>query len=237
MFRDTDMIQLQNKTRALPYARAIHQMVPTTPYKKPPTAPVPHEPINDLPVHRLTEPQIFYPVAESRQFTRADAGRVFSAAPGLPIGNDSSFTDPNEALKITRNPHTIERVGKGTNEQQILQPADVRIPHPHLIAFERDRIDKPSESRGRAKAYAARLDDEEAALAARKRRQQELADSKLTKVEPEGARWEFRFRDTVVSQEGTGKDGKGTGAPGRRYGTPNMERKKGTVKIPMRVDV
>lgn len=212
-------------------------MVPTTPYNKPPNPPVPHEPINDLPVHRLTEPQIFYPVAESRQFTREDAGRVFSAAPGLPVEKDSTAQDPNETLKITRDPQTIERVGKGTNEEQVLQPADVRIPHPHLIAFERDRIEKPSEFRGRAKAYAARLEDEEAALATRKRRQQERADSKLTKVEPEGARWQFRFRDTAVSQEGTGKDGRGTRATGKRYGTPNVERKKGTVKIPMKVEV
>lgn len=212
-------------------------MLPTTPYNKPPTPPVPHEPINDLPVHRLTDPQIFYPVSESRQFTREDAGRVFSAAPALPVDKDSTTRDPTEALKVTRNPESIERVGKGTNEHQILQPADVRIPHPHLIAFERDRIEKPSEFRNRSQAYSTRLEDEEAALAARKRRQKEHEDSKVTKVEPEGARWQFRFRDTVVSGDKTGKDGRGTAAPGRRYGAPNMGRKKGTVKIPTRVEV
>lgn len=43
-------------------------------------APLPmkwHEPINDLPVHPATTQQIFHPVAESRAFTRADAGRAF----------------------------------------------------------------------------------------------------------------------------------------------------------------
>lgn len=39
---------------------------------------VPHESINDLPVHPWTRQQIFYPTSESRQFTRADAAKVFS---------------------------------------------------------------------------------------------------------------------------------------------------------------
>ena len=50
-------------------------MLPTTPYFK--KDPIPHESINDLPVHRATETQIFHPVSESRHFTRRDAGKVF----------------------------------------------------------------------------------------------------------------------------------------------------------------
>ncbi len=50
-------------------------MLPKTPYL--PNDPKPHEPINDLPVHRATELQIFHPVSESRHFTRRDAGKVF----------------------------------------------------------------------------------------------------------------------------------------------------------------
>jgi hypothetical protein len=42
-----------------------------------PIIPAPHEPINDLPVHPATTQQVFHPVAESRAFTRADAGRAF----------------------------------------------------------------------------------------------------------------------------------------------------------------
>jgi hypothetical protein len=37
----------------------------------------PHESINDLPVHVVTTQQIFHPTSESREFTRADAARVF----------------------------------------------------------------------------------------------------------------------------------------------------------------
>ena len=49
-------------------------MLPQTPFEDPP---VPHEHINDLPVHKATLNQVFHPVAESRHFTRIDAGSVF----------------------------------------------------------------------------------------------------------------------------------------------------------------
>src|SRR4051812_37931725 len=38
----------------------------------------PHEGINDLTMHAATSPQIFYPTSEARQFTRADAAKVFA---------------------------------------------------------------------------------------------------------------------------------------------------------------
>ena len=50
-------------------------MLPQTPYIE--NDPMPHESINDLPVHRATLNQIFHPVSESRQFTRSDAAKVF----------------------------------------------------------------------------------------------------------------------------------------------------------------
>lgn len=57
------------------YAKAVQSMLPQTKYI--PNDPITHESINDLPVHRATELQIFHPVSESRQFTRRDAGKVF----------------------------------------------------------------------------------------------------------------------------------------------------------------
>lgn len=36
------------------------------------------ESVNDLPVHKATQQQIFWPAAESRQFTREDAAKVFA---------------------------------------------------------------------------------------------------------------------------------------------------------------
>lgn len=37
----------------------------------------PHEPINDIPVHKLSVQQLFVPVSESRHFTREDAAKAF----------------------------------------------------------------------------------------------------------------------------------------------------------------
>jgi hypothetical protein len=59
-------------------------MLPTTPYIDPSKPenrgkrPIVHEPINDLIVHPATRQQLFVPVAESRQFTRVDAGKAFA---------------------------------------------------------------------------------------------------------------------------------------------------------------
>ncbi|KAI9929940.1 hypothetical protein MW887_011750 [Aspergillus wentii] len=229
----------QGKPMALPYARAIHEMVPTTPLQEGSEARRrPHESINDLPVHRLTDPQIFYPVSESRQFTRVDAGRVFSAAPALEHEKvNEALANPDEAVSsITQNPGRIEHVGKGNDEQQVLQPADVRIPHPHLIAHERERINNP-ETRQVWKRYGERLRKEEEAEQERKRLAKERIEQKTTKVQPDASRFEFRIKDVVVSKETTGHDGRGSKAPGRRYGVPNYDRRKGQVKIPTRVEV
>ncbi|OJD11045.1 hypothetical protein AJ78_08103 [Emergomyces pasteurianus Ep9510] len=228
----------ENKPRAIPYARAVHQMIPTTPLKKYPERPVPHESINDLPVHRLTEAQIFYPVTESRQFTRVDAGRVFSAAPALPHATANTPHNTPEAIeKVTNNPDKIEKVGKPKNEEEVLQPADYRIPHPHLVAFAHDRFQKPGEFREHKKRFAERIERETAALKKRQEVAKAKEEARMTRVQPEGSRFEFRFRDAVVSRETTGRDGRGTSAPGRRYGVPNYERKRGTVKIPTKVEV
>ncbi|KAL4888803.1 eukaryotic mitochondrial regulator protein-domain-containing protein [Aspergillus ambiguus] len=232
----------QNKELALPYARAVHEMVPTTPLYDDPRdqRSNPHESINDLPVHRLTDPQIFYPVSESRQFTRTDAGRVFSAAPAqehAQVARDAA--DPDAAVtRVTQQPGAaIETVGKGADEQRVLQPADVRIPHPHLIAHERHRLAHPFEGRETQKLYERRLRGEEEAERARKQAAKDRAEQRLQKVRPAESRFEFRFKDVEVSRETVGADGRGAQAPGQRYGVPSYERKKGQVKIPTRVEV
>jgi hypothetical protein len=52
-------------------------MVPTTPLVwEAKDRPI-HESINDIYVHPATKAQVFYPVSESRQFSRADAGHAF----------------------------------------------------------------------------------------------------------------------------------------------------------------
>ncbi|KAL1896258.1 hypothetical protein Cpir12675_002851 [Ceratocystis pirilliformis] len=76
---------LQNgKKLATPYSEAIMSMLPQTQYfipnnKNPQTAPhEPHEPINEIHTHGHTLQQLFWPVAESRAFTREDAASAFS---------------------------------------------------------------------------------------------------------------------------------------------------------------
>lgn len=60
----------------MPYAKAILGMLPQTHFTRE-SGSDPHESINDLPVHHATLDQLFYPVSESRHFTRRDAGKVF----------------------------------------------------------------------------------------------------------------------------------------------------------------
>lgn len=231
----------QGKPLALPYARSVHEMIPTTPLYEDARSQreKPHESINDLPAHRLTDAQIFYPVSESRHFTRSDAGRVFSAAPArLHSVVAKEVANPDETVsRITQNPSKIETVGKGADEQAVLQAADVRIPHPYLVAYERDREARPEERKEVFKAHAERLEKEEAAEKERKRIAEERRGRKLSHVKPESSRFEFRIEDITVSRETTGTDGRGHKAPGRRYGVPSYERKKGQVKIPTRVVV
>ncbi|PYH78117.1 hypothetical protein BO82DRAFT_357712 [Aspergillus uvarum CBS 121591] len=231
----------QGKSLALPYARAIHEMVPVTPLPAEWERRTSHETINDLPAHRLTDPQIFYPVSESRQFNRIDAGRVFSAAPAMANRHAEQLqANPDETIrKITQeSPAKIEKVGKGDEEHQVLLPSDARIPHPHMITHERNRLTigktEPGEVRQK---YRARLEQETAVELQRKERSQQRLDMKTQKVQPENSRFEFRFTDVVVSRETTGLTGRGHMAPGRRYGVPSYDRKKGQVKIPTRVQV
>jgi hypothetical protein len=69
---------------AVPYAKAVLDMLPTTPHvdtsdpRNKGKRPIVHEPINDLVVHPATRQQLWVPVAESRQFTREDAGKAFN---------------------------------------------------------------------------------------------------------------------------------------------------------------
>ncbi|RAH44392.1 mitochondrial 37S ribosomal protein mS45 [Aspergillus brunneoviolaceus CBS 621.78] len=231
----------QGKSLALPYARAIHEMVPVTHLREHDDRRKSHETINDLPVHRLTDPQIFYPVSESRQFNRIDAGRVFSAAPALRNQRAEWLeANPDETIRrITQeSPANIEKVGKGDEEHQVLLPADARIPHPHMITHERNRLTigktEPAEVRQK---YRERLEQETQVELQRKERAQQRLEMKTQKVQPENSRFEFRFTDVVVSRETTGLTGRGHKAPGRRYGVPSSDRKKGQVKIPTRVKV
>lgn len=219
----------QNKPLALPYAAAIHSMVPTTPLTNPPQ---PHEPVNDLPVHTMTLPQLFYPTSESRPFNRVDAGRVFSGAPRLPdevdVGQGGQSVEP---WKDT----SIEIVGKPGYERPVLKPADARIPHPHLIAYEKDKRDEGLEDLERNERYHVRLREEKEQRAQKREADRMREERHTTRVDT--GRYEFLIKDCQTTRIGTGLDGRGRGSPGMRYGVPSQERKRGVVKIPTKVEV
>ncbi|KAJ9484273.1 hypothetical protein VN97_g9101 [Penicillium thymicola] len=227
----------QDKPLALPYARAVHEMVPITPLAEKGERQQFHEPINDLPAHPLTGSQIFYPVPESRSFNRVEAGRVFSGAPALEQSEAEEISHPSDlAEKIIEDPNSIGWVGKGANARQILQPADVRIPHPHMVALERDRLANPNEWRAVADLQSKRLERQDAIEKERRERIQARREKKLTVVSPEDSRFDYRIKDTIYTSETTGTDGRGSKATGRRYGVPHRDRTRGEVKIPTRVE-
>jgi len=211
-------------------------MIPLTPYNPNSTRAVtPHEPINDLPVHPLTSPQLFYPTSESRAFNRVDAGRVFSAAPRLPDELDIGQGDRpgSEMWQDTR----VEIIGKPGHQIPVLKPADSRIPHPHLIAFEKDKKDPilSGERDERMRRYAQRFEDDAAAREAA--RQKKLERDEASRIRIETSRWQFVVKEVAATREAVGVDGRGTKSPGFRYGVPSQDRKRAQVKIPTRVEV
>lgn len=212
-------------------------MVPTTPLAEQGMRQTFHEPINDLPAHPLTGTQIFYPVPESRTFNRVEAGRVFSGAPAQTHREAAEISHPSElAEKVIEDPNIIGWVGKGANSRQILQPADVRIPHPHMVALERDRIAYPNERLAVADRQASRLERQDKAEQERRDLAQARREKKLKTVSPEESRFEYRIQETRYTKETTGPDGRAPWAVGRRYGVPHRDRTRGTVKIPTRVE-
>lgn len=111
-----------------------------------------------------------------------------------------------------------------------LLPADARIPHPELIDLERDKLAGiPLGERNRR--HERRLEEDVEARVAQKQAAQD-AVNKVTRV-VKGRRWDFKF--TEVNAENVGKDGRGVGAVGWRYGMPLEDRKRAQVKIPTSV--
>jgi hypothetical protein len=211
-------------------------MVPTTPLAQGGRQQF-HEPINDLPAHPLTGAQIFYPVPESRTFNRVEAARVFSSAPAQTHDEAREISHPSDLVeKILEEPNTIGWVGKGVNRRQILQPADVRIPHPHMVALERDRIAHPNEPRAVAERQAARLERQDKIEQERRDAAAALREDMLKNVSPEQSRFEYRIKETVYTKETVGPDGRAPWAVGRRYGVPHRDRTRGEVKIPTHVE-
>jgi hypothetical protein len=218
-------------------------MVPTTPYNR--NGRNSHESINDLPVHPLTGQQLFYPTSESRAFNRTDAGRVFSAAPRLPDSQDigQGGTPAHQPWEDTEKEiigKPLHMTGKkdqrfikgsgqhyktpGMGEIEVLKPADARIPHPHLIAYEQDKLNRELNRQEVEKRYQERMraEAEQTQKAVQRRKMKEEA----SKERIESGRWQWVVTDVKAGEN-----------IGSRYGVPNQERKRGVVKIPQKVEV
>lgn len=114
---------------------------------------------------------------------------------------------------------------------ETLLPADNRVPHPELIEMYKDSINGFSDKQRTARAKARSEEALSKKLAYQQRRAKREAET--VKHIESGPRWEFRFREISVDDAGpTGRGPKGTGW---RYGVPHMDRKRGDVKIPTRV--
>ncbi|KAL2401324.1 hypothetical protein ABEF93_004996 [Exophiala dermatitidis] len=226
----------EGQSLAIPYAKAIQGMVPVNKLNPRTGKPMEeHESINDLEQHPMTYPQIFWPTSESRAFNRTDAGRVFSGAPRLPDEYEQGIGPDGQPIPEPWQDTKPEIIGKPGHEHPVLKPADARIPHPHLIAYEKDKLD-PTMSRTELRVrYAERLKQEDAKRKEIKDRQARAEEKRKTRIDTD--RWQFVVTEISATRTGTGLDGRGTKAPGLRYGVPSQERKKGQVKIPTSVQV
>ncbi|KAH8816812.1 eukaryotic mitochondrial regulator protein-domain-containing protein [Xylogone sp. PMI_703] len=113
---------------------------------------------------------------------------------------------------------------------ETLLPADDRVPHPELAIMERERHAGLSDEERRALARVREEDEErKRRIAAERRAKQEAGVKKIETV-----RWQFRIQDINVDDAGT--DGRGYKGVGWRYGVPHMDRSKGQIKIPTKVE-
>lgn len=112
-----------------------------------------------------------------------------------------------------------------------LLPADDRIPHPQLVLKHKDGIAGFSATEVEAR-QATREE------AAERRRQAVLAKKAQKEAQAVRAvdteRW--RFRITEINVDDAGNTGRGEKGVGWRYGAPLMDRKKGTIRIPTKVE-
>jgi len=111
-----------------------------------------------------------------------------------------------------------------------LLPADKRIPHPEMIEEYQER--KANLSATELKARAAAREKKELALRSATLAREAALEAAIKKVD----RGRFEFRLTSVNVDTAGPDGRGVNGVGLRYGAPNMDRKRGNVKIPTSVE-
>lgn len=110
-----------------------------------------------------------------------------------------------------------------------LLTTDERIPHPEMVAQEKDSI-AGMPAGVVAKRARAR---EDAEIDAKQRQQERAAKREAAVKKIDTGRWQFRIKEIKVDDAGV--DGRGPRGTGWRYGAPLMDRSRGQIKIPTRV--
>ncbi|KAI3534696.1 hypothetical protein CABS01_12952 [Colletotrichum abscissum] len=127
----------ERKPLARPYAQAIMSMLPQTYLSDAGRDQRPHEPVNEIHVHKLTMQQLFVPVSESRQFNREDAAKAFHR-------NMLSIDDrsPHKELIDMR-----RAAANGGDRAELTRKfrAETRAQEDRLVERERKRLEKVEE--------------------------------------------------------------------------------------------
>lgn len=172
----------------------------------------PHEPINDIPVHKLSVQQLFVPVSESRHFTREDAAKAFHET----LLSADTRSPHRQLIKMEREVATAEAAaaaaassGKGGKQQQ------------KIVV---DRAESLAKFRKEAQEHEEKFAQK---LAEEKKR--EALNTRRARTD------RFEFRVKMINTDDVGHDGRSRRGVGWRYGAPLQDRKRGQVKIPTSV--
>ena len=110
-------------------------------------------------------------------------------------------------------------------------PTEARIPHPQLVALEKDRLaGMPGD---KLKERARERLEKEAEIRQKREDEKKRKIAETVRVMNPGQRFAFRFEE--CNAEAVGKDGRSHKGVGWRYGMPHEDRKKGQIKIPTHV--
>ncbi|KAL2180689.1 mitochondrial 37S ribosomal protein mS45 [Thermothelomyces heterothallicus CBS 202.75] len=110
-------------------------------------------------------------------------------------------------------------------------PPDAKMRIPELVQMERN-IAAGMDPREAAATFVREAAESEKAFADKQHARAKAAEERMVRVQTD--RFEFRFEK--INSEDVGPTGRARKAVGWRYGVPHMDRRRGEVKIPTRVE-
>ena len=157
---------------------------------------------------------------------QSETGRKFESINDLPVHAATT----QQIFWPTSEARSFSRVDAAKVFDDVLLPADKRVPHPELIIAAKEEIQGiPPRERAANAAARTKAENERRAKIEERRAKKEAAAVKTV----QGARWDFKFREIKVDDAGA--DGRGLNGTGWRYGAPLRDRIRGQIKIPTRV--